>query len=63
MLILSEKRLRVVIREEFEKFMEVPQTPPDVLSIKSETGAEIIMPSYAKQQFDDGKVHSFADIL
>lgn len=62
MLILSEKKLRKVIREEFERFMEAPQQS-NSYSIKSETGAEIIMPNPAKEAFDEGRVTSIKDII
>ncbi len=63
MIILSEKKLRSVVRSEFERFMEVPRASPDVLSIKAETGAEIIMPNYVRERFDNKEVNSFADII
>ncbi len=63
MLLLSEKQLRRVIREEFERFMELPEKPPDVISIKAETGADILLPNYIKDQLDEGKVESIKDII
>lgn len=63
MIILSEKRLREVMREEFERFMSVPEKPPSVYSIKSANGGEIIMPNYNKEKFDAGQVKSLKDII
>lgn len=62
-MILSEKKLRNVIREEFEKLMTGSPPKPDDYSIKSAAGGEIIMPSFTKQQFDEGKVKSIKDII
>lgn len=63
MLILSEKKLRSVIREEFELFMAQPQSSLSTYSITSSAGGEIIMPSPIKEAFDEGKIKSIGDIL
>lgn len=63
MLILSERKLRRVIREEFERLMEPPQQAPSSLSVKAESGAEIIMPNPIRERFDEGQVISMKDIL
>lgn len=63
MLILSERKLRRVIREEFERLMEPPKQIPNSLSIKAESGAEIIMPNRVREMFDSGEVTSVRDIL
>lgn len=62
-MILSEKQLRRVIREELEKFMEAPQQAPNVLSIKNPGGGEIIMPNYTRERFDAGEIKSIGDII
>lgn len=63
MLILSEQKLRKVIREELERFMEPPQEKPQTYSIKGANGGEIIMPNYNKEKFDAGQVKSLKDII
>lgn len=63
MLILSEAKLRKVIREELEQFMESPQEKPQVYSIKGANGGEIIMPNFVKEGFDEGKIKSIGDII
>ena len=63
MLVLSEKKLRKVIREEFERLMEGPTQPNDDITIHAVTGADVIFPNYIKERFDSGKVSSFNDIL
>lgn len=63
MIILSEKKLRQIIREEFERFMGKPEPPPDILSIKGANGGEIILPNYVKEKFDKGEIKSLADIV
>lgn len=63
MLILSEAKLRKVIREELERFMEIPQEKPQVYSIKGVNGGELIMPNPTKEMFDTGQVKSLKDII
>lgn len=63
MLILSEKRLRAVMREELELFMGKPEPNVNSFSIKGENGGEIIMPNPTKEMFDAGKIKSIADII
>lgn len=62
MLIIREKTLRRVLREEFERFMETPQETSSY-TIKAPTGAEIIMPNFVKERFDEGRVESIKDII
>lgn len=61
-MILSEKKLRRVIREEFERFMEAPQPQPDATVLHAETGADVIFPNPIREMFDAGEVKSLADI-
>lgn len=61
-LIFTENQMRKVIREEFERLMSPPENP-DVYSIKSVAGGEIIMPNPTKEKFDEGKINSIDDIL
>lgn len=63
MLILSEKKLRQILREEFERLMSPPQKTQDIVSMKSLAGGEIIMPNFVKERFDEGKIKSLADII
>lgn len=63
MLIISDKKFRRVLREELERFMDLPQKVPDSYSIKAENGAEIIMPNPTREKFDTNKVNSIGDIL
>lgn len=65
-MILSEKKLRKVIREEFERLMSPPEPSPNITHmthITSLSGGEIIMPNYTKEMFDQGKIKSMKDIL
>lgn len=61
-MILTEKTLRRIIREEFERFMEVPRMTDDTI-IESPTGAAIIMPNPVREAFDEGRITSIGDIL
>lgn len=62
-MILSEKKLRKVIREEFERLMSPPEPSSNMTHITSLSGGEIIMPNYTKEMFDQGKIKSMKDIL
>lgn len=62
-LILSQKKFRKVIREEFERFMVPPDDPIDVTSIKSMAGGELIFLNPVREMFDEGRVKSLKDII
>lgn len=62
-MILTEKQLRRVIREEFERFMSPPEAPENIISMKSAAGGELILPNPVREKFDEGTVTSLKDIL
>ena len=51
--------------QQFKDILEISKEPPTepIISIKSSTGGEIIMPNYIKEAFDTGKVTSVKDII
>lgn len=63
MLILTESKLRQIMRDELERFMGSQESLPDSYSIRSANGGELIMPSPIKEKFDEGEVKSIGDIL
>lgn len=63
MLILSEKKLRRIIREELLDIFNVQPSPQPVLTMRSDAGGEVIMPNYVKERFDKGEIKSLADIV
>lgn len=59
-----ENWFRLIIRDELDLYFgQKPRTLDSYQVTNSETGAEIIMPNYIKEAFDQKKVTTVSDIL
>ncbi|MDE2104793.1 MAG: hypothetical protein KGL39_46580 [Patescibacteria group bacterium] len=59
-----ENYFRRLIREELDLYFGQRPRQPETMEIhNNETGADLIMPNFIKEAFDEGKITSIGDIV
>lgn len=63
MIKVVKKIIRNWLKKEIISILEEIKTSPNIISIKSNEGGEIIIPNMVRQAFDEGKIKSIKDII
>lgn len=63
MIVLSEKALRRIIREELERILAPTEENQHDIVVHSPTGADVIFPNAVREGFDNGEINSIGDII